>query len=141
MSCILFSNQSSILTIIDLNSNSGVLLISVSVRALLVTYSCSLLWGEYLYLAFCLGHFFCVFWESLLYFLFLRLMAILRRGPILSRAWCFRKSLRVCTMFCFCCCFPQISCLLSFSLPSVRSVGTFPVYGILTRCALVFLLK
>ena len=49
----------------------------------------------------------------------------------------------VCTlMLCFDCSYPQVSPLQSFSLPAVGSVWTLArVWLVLTRCALVCLLK
>ena len=75
MSSMLFSKPASILMAFVLNSSSDLLLVSVLIKYLSMTSSCSLFWGEFL------SHYFllCVIEKSVV-FLLLRVMAILRRG-------------------------------------------------------------
>ena len=51
MYSMLFSSPTCIVMIVALNSGSGILCISVSIKFLAVTFSCSFFWGELLHLA------------------------------------------------------------------------------------------
>ena len=110
VSSILFSNPANILMIVVLNSGSGILLIYVLIRSLAMTSSCSFFWDEFLHLGI-LPRYLCQ--ESLLCFLLLRVMALLRRGHRLPRAWHFRKDFW-CILSAICCCV--------FTALSLRSV-------------------
>ena len=55
MFAILFSRQVRILMIVALNSPSGMLLISASLRSLVLALSCTLIWVKFLHLGICLS--------------------------------------------------------------------------------------
>ena len=145
MSSVLFSSLLNILKIVVLNSGSGVLFISVSIRSPVMTISCSLFWDEFLHLGILSRSVSSSVLEKPIMFPVPETNGLLR-GRIMSRSWCFRECFwcMPCAVWllCFGCSFLQISSLHSFSLPAVGSIWTLSnVWWVLYKCALVCLLK
>lgn len=107
MSSVFFSSQDSILMMFLLNSESGILLISVSSRSLTVTFFCSFFLDEFLHFGILCRSLSSSLLGKTLMFLFLRVMALLRRSHIYSRAWHFRNC-SWCMLCVLCCCFLAI---------------------------------
>lgn len=139
VSSVLFSSPASSLMTIDLNSCLDTLLVSV-LKSLAVTSYWSSFCGEFLHLI--LAKFLSfVCYESLLYLSPApeNNAVLKKRGNILSRAWYFRKCFWC--MVCALCCW-ILAALLHWSvLCRVSPFLQWGVFGPLSRCALISLLK
>ena len=143
VSSMLFSSTASILKIV-LNPGWSIILISVSIRSLAVSFSCSYFWGEFIYFVY-ISVFFCVSGKPVMFLApenndFVKKRSYTVQGLILQEV--FLVYVVCILLLCFVCSFPQVSLLKSFSLPTVRSIWILArVWQVLFRCAPVCLLR